>query len=86
MKLLDPPEAIQVFGNNDLPDAISVTTMPDFTHLSVQSWIGPEVLSGHWWSEPYRRDYYWAISANQLVLWLFKDQETERWFLHGWLD
>lgn len=50
---------------------------------------GPERLSGDWWKDPYRREYYRACTAEGELLWLFREYRpsgTLRWWLHGWWD
>ena len=50
---------------------------------------GPERLSGDWWKDPYRREYYRACTAEGELLWLFREYRPSgklRWWLHGWWD
>ncbi len=50
---------------------------------------GPERLSGDWWKDPYRREYYRACTSEGELLWLFREYRpsgTLRWWLHGWWD
>jgi len=60
--------------------------------LGCQSLIaaeGPERLSGDWWKDPYRREYYRACTSEGELLWLFREYRpsgTLRWWLHGWWD
>ncbi len=45
---------------------------------------GPERISGEWWKNPYRREYYRACTRAGELLWLFR--ERLRWWLHGYWD
>jgi protein ImuB len=50
---------------------------------------GPERLSGDWWEDPYRREYYRACTADGELLWLFREYRSDgewHWWLHGWWD
>jgi protein ImuB len=50
---------------------------------------GPERLSGDWWKDPYRREYYRACTAEGELLWLFREYRPSgklHWWLHGWWD
>lgn len=50
---------------------------------------GPERLSGDWWRDPYRREYYRVCTAEGELLWVFREFRRDgrlRWWLHGWWD
>lgn len=50
---------------------------------------GPERLSGDWWEDPYRREYYRVATADGELLWVFRECVPGgiwRWWLHGWWD
>ncbi|HKK27655.1 MAG TPA: hypothetical protein VKB18_06205 [Gemmatimonadota bacterium] len=50
---------------------------------------GPERLSGDWWDDPYRREYYRVCTARGELLWIFREPRAGgawRWWLHGWWD
>tara|TARA_B100000530_G_scaffold317751_1_gene249031 strand:+ start:244 stop:477 length:234 start_codon:yes stop_codon:yes gene_type:complete len=76
------PEPRLITDSRDRPDRISFEGR--LVHLT--HWHGPERLSGHWWSDPYDRDYYWVSTQEGFALWLFRTRDKARWFLHGWLD
>lgn len=45
---------------------------------------GPERIESGWWDEQdIARDYYTAKNGAGQKLWIFRDQRTRRWFLHG---
>jgi protein ImuB len=58
---------------------------------SVQSLLGPYVVSGGWWrvsphgrqAQELRRDYYFAGTQKGEWLWVYRDRVKRRWFLHG---
>lgn len=50
---------------------------------------GPERLSGDWWRDPYRREYYRVCTEAGELLWLYREAGEDgepRWWLHGWWD
>ncbi|MFQ5462115.1 MAG: DNA polymerase Y family protein [Phycisphaerae bacterium] len=48
---------------------------------------GPERIETGWWRGPHtRRDYYRLLTHTGRRLWLFRNRQTNRWFLHGWFD
>ena len=53
---------------------------------------GPERLSGDWWKDPYRREYYRACTEDGELLWLYREwrgrgkEREARWWLHGFYD
>ncbi len=51
---------------------------------------GPERLSGDWWKDPYRREYYRACTEDGELLWLYREWRGRgrqaKWWLHGFYD
>ncbi|MEJ2337135.1 MAG: hypothetical protein P8Y26_16090, partial [Gemmatimonadales bacterium] len=50
---------------------------------------GPERLSGDWWKDPYRREYFRVCTSTGELFWLFREYRRNgelRWWLHGWWD
>lgn len=50
---------------------------------------GPERLSGDWWRDGYRREYYRILTEGGELLWIFREGSAgghARWWLHGWWD
>ncbi|MEJ2483894.1 MAG: hypothetical protein P8049_12480, partial [Gemmatimonadota bacterium] len=50
---------------------------------------GPERLSGDWWKDPYRREYFRACTGEGELLWLYREVRRNgklHWWLHGWWD
>ncbi len=55
-------------------------------HRVVGSW-GPERIETGWWrGRPIARDYYRVETAAGRRLWLFRQLDTGRWFVHGVFD
>jgi protein ImuB len=53
---------------------------------------GPERLSGDWWKDPYRREYYRVCTEEGELLWLYREWKGKgkgkeaKWWLHGFYD
>ncbi len=46
-----------------------------------------ERLETEWWSEQaQRRDYYYALSPQSQWLWIYKDLDSQSYYLHGYFD
>jgi len=63
-------------------------------HLKFFSQLPSERIESSWWEyfrrsprENHRaRDYYFAVSAEGQLLWLYRDLEEDRYYLHGYFD
>ncbi len=53
---------------------------------SIRRLHGPQRISGGWWVRPVERDYYYAETTGDELLWIFYDRPRRRWFLHGVVD
>ena len=81
MRLLDPPLVISC-APGQRPSQIVTAQWS----AMIRAWHGPERLSGHWWTQGYDRDYYWASTTQGQTLWIYRDREEKKWVLQGWLD
>jgi protein ImuB len=61
-----------------LPDPPGRRGLPAFRRL----W-GPYLLSGHWWEWEVSREYYYAENTAGVLLWLYRDRHTRRWWVAG---
>ena len=49
--------------------------------------VGPERIETGWWRGPHlKRDYYRVTTQEGSRAWLFRERDTNHWFLHGWFD
>lgn len=45
---------------------------------------GPERIGNHWWQEAdNERDYYIASNTRGVICWIYRERDTQQWFLHG---
>lgn len=59
-----------------------------FTHQGmvrpVAHVVGPERIAGRWWTgHDKTRDYFDVADPTGRRFWLFRVQQTGRWYLHG---
>jgi protein ImuB len=73
---------VEVRIENGRPGAVAV----DGGWRAVRSLQGPERLSGEWWEDSYRREYYRVSTGAGDLLWVFYDPRRRGWFWHGWWD
>lgn len=81
LHLLPEPVPIEVRVEDGHPAAVRV----DGRWARVHACIGPERVSGAWWDDPYRREYYRVRSAGGWH-WIFHDGQDGAWKWHGWWD
>ena len=82
--LLSPPQRLSMRQDQPL-----------YQHAPLQLLAGPQRIEGGWWQlnaalphghAQQQRDYFLALSAGHLVLWVFQQRLSEfehGWFLHG---
>ena len=80
-RVLDPAEIVDV----DCDDETPRTVVWHGHRIAVSRAVGPERLSGDWWDDGYRRDYWRCESlAGEFVVYL--DRADDAWRLQGWVD
>jgi protein ImuB len=85
LRLLSIPQAIEVTSIvPDGPPLRMVWQRQDC--LVVRAW-GPERIETGWWrAQDVERDYYRAEWEDGTHVWVYRDQKSGRWFLHGFFD
>ena len=80
-RLLEQPESITVQCDDEMPRLVLWRGQ----RFVVERALGPERLSGDWWDDGYRRDYWRCENgAGDFVIYL--DRATDEWWLQGWHD
>jgi len=80
-RALEPAEPVEVECEGEVPRVVTWRGH----RLEIQRPIGPERLSGDWWDDGYRRDYWRCESlAGEFVVYL--DRADDAWRLQGWVD
>ncbi len=55
--------------------------------LEIVHATGPERLESGWWRGPsVRRDYYRVATSQAGWWWIFRELNTNQWYLHGAFD
>jgi protein ImuB len=81
IRLLESPESVFVLCDDGVPCAVTWRGR----RLTIERAVGPERLSGDWWDDGYRRDYWRCESAfGDFVLYL--DRMDDQWWVQGWFD
>ncbi len=85
LRLLVNPQPIDV--SSIVPDGPPIHVVwRERGHPVVRAW-GPERIATGWWrGQDVERDYYRAEWDDGTHVWIYRDQRTGRWFLHGFFD
>jgi nucleotidyltransferase/DNA polymerase involved in DNA repair len=78
---LEPPELADVLCNGEVPAVVTWRGK----RISVTRAIGPERLSGDWWDNGYRRDY-WRCESGMGEVVVFLDRSDDAWRVQAWSD
>ena len=84
-RLLSPPQLIEVIAlaPEGLPAQFKSNQQP---HSVIQYW-GPERIESGWWRGPsVRRDYFRVETEHGAWWWIYRDMQTNLWYLHGVFD
>jgi protein ImuB len=68
-----------------LKDPLTLSKMA-LDRLKVLTRIPTERIQASWWKNLEERDYYFALSREGQLLWIFQDLKTEKYFLQGYFD
>jgi len=80
-RALEPAEPVDVECEGEVPRVVTWRGH----RIAISRPIGPERLSGDWWDDGYRRDYWRCESlAGEFVVYL--DRADDAWRLQGWVD
>jgi protein ImuB len=80
-RALDPPEPVEVLCEGETPRVVTWRGQ----RIPVTRAVGPERLSGDWWDDGYRRDY-WRCDSAAGELTVYWDRSDESWRLQSWGD
>jgi protein ImuB len=90
--LRDCQTAAQEMSEHDMPRPVWLLDEPTLlfqqpARLSQDGWIleqGPERIESGWWDgRGVARDYYIARRSHGARLWVFRERQSKRWYLHG---
>ncbi|MEE9280202.1 MAG: DNA polymerase Y family protein [Myxococcota bacterium] len=85
LRVLRPPRAVQVRGEDSPEYVIPTATAPDGARVLRSA--GPWRLFGEWWGESrFARDYYDVELSDGGVYRLYRNMEDESWYIDGIYD
>ncbi|UCE60651.1 MAG: DNA polymerase Y family protein [Phycisphaerales bacterium] len=81
------PRPIEIATTALVPEGPPISfRLSGILHTVVKS-IGPERIETGWWRGPHlKRDYFRVTTERGSRVWLFRQRDTDKWFLHGWFD
>ncbi|MCA9066170.1 MAG: DNA polymerase Y family protein [Planctomycetaceae bacterium] len=54
---------------------------------AIEQLVGPERIQTAWWQEePVHRDYFRAHTVHGSVFWIFRNLQSQQWYVHGIFD
>jgi hypothetical protein len=77
------PVRVEILGRRD--HLVPVRYCDD-RWRAITTAAGPERISGGQWEHAYAREYYRCVTADGVLVWLFREAGAGRWFLQGWWD
>ncbi len=48
--------------------------------------VGPYLISGKWWLNPFDREYYFAETAGGELRWIYYDRQSQEWRIQGLVE
>ena len=86
LQLLQAPRPIAVKTarrrDHDLPTKFRDTD----GWVIIESAAGPDRVSGGRWENSYARDYFRCVTEEGTLVWIFRDEGENEWYMHGWWD
>lgn len=81
--LFNPPQSVRAMSM--LPDNPPAWLKWKEQSYNIEQGLGPERISSPWWEgeESLSRDYFKVQLPTGLWLWIFRECETSRWYVHG---
>jgi len=81
------PRPVEIAVTALVPEGPPMAFRLSGTQHTVVKSVGPERIETGWWRGPHiRRDYYRVLTETGRHVWLFRQRDTDKWFLHGWFD
>ncbi len=85
LTMLTEPEKLEVVSV--YPDGPPLRLRWQQRNYVVNRWWGPERIESGWWrDQQIKRDYYRVETNEGRWFWLFRDNRSDNWYLHGVFD
>jgi protein ImuB len=87
LQLLPEPRRVRIRKRRRRDHAVPTAYFDGANWHTLVATAGPDRVSGGTWEEaPYAREYYRCTTGEGVLVWLFRDQADDVWYLHGWWD
>jgi len=84
--LLPVPREITVLAQSRRGFATPFRYIDNGVAVSLKECAGPHCLSGERWSDAFAREYHQGMRADGVVVLLYRDVPSDKWYLAGWWD
>ena len=68
------------------PGQLAPLALESLAPEQIRAAAGPYRVDGAWWAKRVSRDYYYVLSENQDLLWVFFDHRRNAWYLQAYVD
>jgi hypothetical protein len=84
--LLPAPREITVLAQSRRGFATPFRYIDNGAAVSLKECVGPHCISGERWSDSFAREYHQGVRADGVVVLLYRDVPSDKWYLAGWWD
>ena len=84
--LLPVPREITVLAQSRRGFATPFRYIDNGVAVSLKECLGPHCISGERWTDTFAREYHQGVRADGVVVLLYRDVTSDRWYLAGWWD
>ncbi len=86
LQLLQTPRQISVKTARRRDHDLPVKFRERDGWVMIESAAGPDRVSGGQWDEPYAREYFRCITEEGTLVWIFREERENQWYMQGWWD
>ena len=84
--LLPVPREVQVISRSRRGFATPIRYTDNAVPYPLKESLGPHCISGDRWTERIAREYHQGVRADGTVVLLYRDVQSDQWYLAGWWD
>jgi hypothetical protein len=84
--LLPAPREITVLSQSRRGFATPFRYIDNGAALSLKECVGPHCISGERWTDSFAREYHQGVRADGVVVLLYREVPSDKWYLAGWWD
>ena len=86
LQLLQTPRLIAVKTARRRDHDLPVKFRDTDGWVIIESAAGPDRVSGERWGDTYAREYFRCVTEAGMLVWIFRDERDEQWYMQGWWD